>query len=475
MEFFDPSNLSSWLHAHQKWLLFTIFLAAFFESLALVGILIPGVAILFALATIAGGSDINLLATLLAGFFGAVAGDCLSFFLGYHYKNRIHHLYPFNRYPNAINKGHEFFLKHGMISVVIGRFVGPIRPVIPLVAGTLAMQPSHFVSINILSALAWSPVYLLPGYWVGKSVEGIPSGYADLAKVGVILLGLIWLATMVMQRLWQSHRNQMQANPKQVFSSIQLFTFAACGSIMIASALIVTEPQFNPINRYVTDFLQDARITQLDPLIIFFTGYGTSKPVALFTVCLVAWLVFKRQIASAAAFTILMILSPVLIFGLKAFFNYPRPEIVAILPAGTSFPSGHSTIATMTLGFACYLLLQVLQPKYHFRTIVSFTGFIILMAFSRLYLGVHWLTDVIAGIALGIFVLIPTFGLQLKLKNATHSSKPKGEVTSPKALGLAVVVSLTLAYLVVVVPKFDDKQRAYEVRTPVAGINRGEN
>lgn len=480
MEFFDLASLTEWLHAHQKWLLVTIFLAAFFESLAIVGIIIPGIAILFALATIAGNTDINLFAVLAAGSLGAIAGDCLSFSLGYHYKNRLHHIYPFNRHPNAISKGHEFFLKHGMISVVIGRFVGPIRPVIPLVAGSLAMQPSHFISINILSALAWSPFYLLPGYWVGKSVDGLPPGYGDLARAMVLLIAIIWLSTMTMQLLWRRHCRQMQACPTAAYSQTQLIVFCSSGALMMALALIVSEPQLNAINLYVTEYLQAARISQLDPIVIFFTGFGTSKPVTVFSVCLIGWLFYKKQLPAALAFSTLMLLSPVLIFGLKALFNYPRPDIVSVLPAGTSFPSGHATISTMSMGYVCYLLLQNLKPEYHFRTIATISTFIIVMAFSRLYLGVHWLTDVIAGIALGIFVLIPTFGMQNKIKNQINSRNKQTTVSdkqplSPKSLSLAALIALGLAYIIVVIPNFDDKKLAYQVRSSVASMETEEN
>lgn len=148
-------------------------ITAFLESLALVGVIVPGVVILTALATLSGQQDFSLSLILIAGFIGAWLGDSLSFLFGFKYKNKIIGWKIFKSSQNLFVKGESFFANYGIASIVIGRFVGPIRPFIPIVAGIMAMNPIKFITINSISAIFWSPAYLLPGYFLGKGLKNI--------------------------------------------------------------------------------------------------------------------------------------------------------------------------------------------------------------------------------------------------------------------------------------------------------------
>ena len=163
--------LLDWLTQHPDWVAAAIVLIAFLESLAIAGVVIPGVLLLFGTCAIAGNGFLQLWPTLACAFTGAVLGDGISFFLGKHFKENIKGLWPFRNYPEWITNGEAFFDRHGGKSIIIGRFVGPIRPVMPLVAGMLDMSSLRFISINIFSALGWAPVYVLPGYLFGASID----------------------------------------------------------------------------------------------------------------------------------------------------------------------------------------------------------------------------------------------------------------------------------------------------------------
>ena len=166
--YFDAIHL--WLQTHTLWLGPAIALVACLESLVVVGIILPGVAMLFTLAAIAGSASMTIFPVFLWAFAGAVVGDGLSFLVGYYYHDRLRDVWPFNRHPGWLEQGEQFFQRYGMLSVVIGRFVGPVRPMIPTVAGMLGMPAGYFFTVNILSAIAWAPVYLLPGYLTGAAL-----------------------------------------------------------------------------------------------------------------------------------------------------------------------------------------------------------------------------------------------------------------------------------------------------------------
>jgi membrane protein DedA with SNARE-associated domain len=163
--------LLGWLGDHRQWLGLAIFLIALVESLALAGLLVPGVVLLVAATAMAGSSGIGVLEVLGLAFAGAVCGDLASFVLGRVFHQDIKRMRLFQRHPQWIDRGESFFRRYGMLSVLIGRFVGPIRPVIPLVAGMFDMPAWRFMLVNVLSALAWAPAYVLPGYLAGQAVR----------------------------------------------------------------------------------------------------------------------------------------------------------------------------------------------------------------------------------------------------------------------------------------------------------------
>src|SRR5690554_6983964 len=125
---------------------------------------------LFAFAALAGKTGIPLSEALIWAGLGAVAGDVLSFSIGRLLKGRLDAVWPLSRYPGLIAKGESFFRAHGGKSVIIERFVGPIRPVIPMVAGALHMPWRTFITFNLLSAVGWALVYILPGFTVGTAL-----------------------------------------------------------------------------------------------------------------------------------------------------------------------------------------------------------------------------------------------------------------------------------------------------------------
>ena len=170
MDFANIEQITGWLELHSVWLGPAIALVALVESLAAVGIVVPGVAILFAFGAMAGTGVLDIYSTLLWAFAGAVVGDGISFWLGYHYHEKLKKWWPFNRHPEWLEHGEQFFYKYGVFSVVIGRFVGVVRPFIPVVAGMMDMPPIRFFVVNVLSAMVWAPVYLLPGYLTGAAL-----------------------------------------------------------------------------------------------------------------------------------------------------------------------------------------------------------------------------------------------------------------------------------------------------------------
>ncbi|HHJ39851.1 MAG: hypothetical protein AXA67_06300 [Methylothermaceae bacteria B42] len=179
-----------------------VFVIALLESLAIVGMLVPGVAMMFAAGALIGTGALSFWPICLWAMAGAIVGDGLSYWLGCRYQARLCQFWPFRSHPEIIAHGIAFFNKYGGLSVLFGRFVGPIRAVIPLVAGMMGMKASRFVLFNILSAMLWAPVYLFPGVVFGASLELAAKVTGRLALILILLVTVLWFGAWLSRRLY---------------------------------------------------------------------------------------------------------------------------------------------------------------------------------------------------------------------------------------------------------------------------------
>jgi membrane protein DedA with SNARE-associated domain len=145
---------------HQVWTAPIVFALAFGESLAFVSLVLPAWAILIAIGAIMKESDVALLPVWIAGALGAALGDWLSYWIGSRFKRSIADMWPFSRHPDLLSRGEAFIKKWGALAIFIGRFSGPLRASVPIVAGVLGMPYRTFQMANFSSAFLWVAVLL---------------------------------------------------------------------------------------------------------------------------------------------------------------------------------------------------------------------------------------------------------------------------------------------------------------------------
>jgi membrane protein DedA with SNARE-associated domain len=151
------------IREQEAWAVPIVFLLAFSESLAFVSLLIPATAIMLGIGAMIGASGIEFWPIFAAAAAGAIVGDWLSYWIGLRYKHHLVELWPFTRHPELLRRGHAFFARWGTGGVFIGRFFGPLRAAVPLVAGICAMGQGRFQLANVGSALLWAGGMLAPG------------------------------------------------------------------------------------------------------------------------------------------------------------------------------------------------------------------------------------------------------------------------------------------------------------------------
>ncbi|EOD2821464.1 DedA family protein [Providencia stuartii] len=156
-------TVTEFTREHEIWALPIIFFLAFGESLAFLSLLLPATVILLGLGALIGESGITFWPVWLAATLGAFFGDWLSYWFGFHYKDNVRKMWPISRKPQMIDRGQHFFNRWGIWSVFLGRFFGPFRAVVPLVAGICKMPKRYFQVANLVSAMIWAFGILAPG------------------------------------------------------------------------------------------------------------------------------------------------------------------------------------------------------------------------------------------------------------------------------------------------------------------------
>lgn len=206
------TELLTWIEhnpAHAGWVVFAMSLA---ESLAIVGVAVPGVVILFGVGTLIGAGLLDFWSMCLWAIAGAIIGDGLSYWLGHHFEYLTERWRWFRVHPDHLAKGVRFFENYGDLSVALGRFFGPIRAIVPLVAGLMHMPPKRFFIANVLSALVWAPAYLIPGTLFGEVARGGDWRQLLFPAAGIVLIVVVWLLVHRAQRRRERAR-RLTVNP----------------------------------------------------------------------------------------------------------------------------------------------------------------------------------------------------------------------------------------------------------------------
>jgi membrane-associated phospholipid phosphatase len=156
---------------------------------------------------------------------------------------------------------------------------------------------------------------------------------------------------------------------------------------------------------------------QLDRVMLFFTALGDPPTVVAIFIVTIVWLIFKRRYSDAIRFAIVCAGGVIINQEMKLFFAKPRPELWPrlITDMTYSFPSGHATGSMVVYGFLAYILAKQL-PGYQRYVYAIASMVIVSIGLSRLYLGVHYPTDIIAGYGIGFLWLATCLRLNFRFR-----------------------------------------------------------
>ncbi len=414
---------------------FLIFLVSLSESLAVVGLLVPGTLIMFGVGAVISTGVLSLKWTLVLAMVGAMAGDGISYWLGRYYHQRLKNFWPFKRHPRMLARGESFFQRHGGKSILFGRFIGPVRPVIPIVAGMLDMPPARFTIVNIVSAIGWAFAYILPGFFLGTSFAVLGVVSTRLTVLILLTLSAVWFSVWFFRKLvlfllvqgpgwltamenWISSATPMRgAMPyikrfllflfcprrgEEYFIALLLLValLMGFGFLSVLKEVVARDPLIQA-DRAVYHFLQSLRTPLGDRIFVSVTKLGDGIVNFWVAGSVLILLLLKRCYRTAGYWLATLFTAELLTRFFKWSLQLPRPVSLYEGVTAFGFPSGHAAMNTVLYGFFALLIARGSKSPFRWFPLVGALLISSLIAFSRLYLGAHWMSDVLGGLFLG--------------------------------------------------------------------------
>lgn len=451
-----------WLHLHPHWAGIFTFLISFGESLAIIGTIVPGTVTMTAIGVLIGSGVIPMYSTFAWAVLGAVAGDSGSYFLGYYYHMQIIEYWPFRKYPNIITKGKSFFILHGGKSVFFGRFIGPIRAIIPVIAGIMHMPNSRFLLANVSSAFFWALLYIAPGVLIGAATSELSAEVATkfLLYIFVGLIG-IWLITWLIKVLvitlknltikhltqfwaWLKTHPKLQAvalwlsDPTAPHSLNQLYLSLFAFISFLAFIVVATSAYHHGfITHYNNSFfylIQSLRFPALDKVMTSLSLFGDKLNILPLSLIVTFYLFHKGNRLAAIHLFSVTIITALSIHFIKHGIAFPRPTGLISIREGYSFPSGHVGITFPVIAFIAFLISK--QTTFSMKRFIWYPTicFFLLLGFSRLYAGAHWISDLMGAVTLAVFILLAHI--------VSYQRKPGSTISIPHLATLSFILFL---------------------------------
>lgn len=420
----------AWIGAHPVLAGGVAFLIAFCDALAVVGIVVPALPLLFAVGALVGLGHVDGPYMILCAATGAFAGDFLSYWIGRRWGPQLRNHVLFRRYPQLVDRGEQMFRRHGLKGIVIARYVGAVRPFVPAVAGMLGMPFKRYAPTSAFAALSWAALFLAPGWIFGASYDAVAAVADRLALVLLALaavLALVWASVLYTWRWFARHADQLlaralrwtRAHPRlgryaaalidpNRPESASLAILAACllaiawaWFAFMATMWMRGEPL--ALDRSIYAAMSALRNPLADRLMAGLASLGDPQVLLPAAAAALGFLLWRRRWIAAAHWLAALGFGFALTALLGAVVDMPRPPTA---PAGFGFPSIAVTMATITFGFFAVLIAREWPGRQRVWPYLLAGAVVALLGFARLYLGAHWASDIAAGLLLGIVWLL---------------------------------------------------------------------
>ncbi|MDC3180826.1 VTT domain-containing protein [Gammaproteobacteria bacterium] len=397
----DLSHLSSFIEHHLEIGIFIAGFIAFIESLAIIGSIIPGSVMMTMIGLLLGRGLLPLNSTLFAVFIGALIGDYISYWLGKYYQDDLLEHRWVKPYYHWIQHGQAFIQQYGTMSILVGRFVGPMRSLVPLVAGLLNMQVIRFTIAIFPTAMLWTIVYLTPGFLIGALAS-------EASNIDIFKLAGYTLAFSSMAAIWYAiptlcKKMNLQYQTRTHQFCVVSLAHALKGIIAFLMAMIIiysdlsTQSWVDTLNISI-DQISQALLQSYHPIAVLTANLHS--PWAYLGIILCSSIILRKH----RRFVLYCLSFTLTLFALtlisKLYVPSVRPEHYS---SDYGLPSGHVILIPT-------LILLLSQSLSVYSSALAMLGHrigilsLIIASISRIILSQHFATQVIASAFLSMSI-----------------------------------------------------------------------
>ncbi len=412
---------------------------AFLETGAGVGLVVPGETVMLLGGAVAGQGAIDVYLLIGIAWFAAWAGDTASFFIG----RRLGRDFVLEKGPR-VGISHErfeqvenYFKSHGGKTILVGRFIGLVRALAPFVAGSSGMGYRAFVPYSVLGTGVWSSLHILIGYIFSRSIDKAAKyagqGAFLLATLIVVVVGTVWAVRFLRVRENRVHSvrwmedhgatrwmvglgRRLQPQARFLWARLTpggdfglevttVLAVLAVGLFVLISytVLVGNDAGATMGDTTAADISESLQTEWLDSLAKVVTVFGSSAVTWPLALAAAVWLGARRRWPEMVVLVVGFILVYAGVHLLKDATDRPRPPGEQLVDAsGSSFPSGHAAYSTLYTFLAVTVAVRLSSKLYRGTPLVlAGLAVTVLVGLSRVYLNVHYMSDVNAGWALG--------------------------------------------------------------------------
>lgn len=415
-----------------------VFVLVALESL---GVPLPGEMALLSAGAFAAMGHLTIVGVILAAASGAIAGDLAAYWIG-----RTAGLALVRRYgrfwhldESKLSRVRRFYGRHGGKTVFFGRFVSLLRMWAAVLAGVTRMRYGRFAAYNAAGGLCWATLVGSTGYALGRSLRldesvGRAGALVSLLLASTVALCLLgwWVASQhakilawfgrqlgrvrssaLVRKSWARHPGAWTfierrfSRTEYLGLHLTLGLTLSLGALWLFGGIAEDVIHHDPLTRFdlrFADLLHRHTITGGIALATWISYLGSPGFVTVWSLGLGIFLWRRREHLLVYGLVAGLAGGGILDLALKKVFQRPRPlwDAPILTAAGWSFPSGHAMGSFVAYGMLAYILVLHRSSRDARVAIVAAAALLVLaIGFTRLYLGVHYFSDVIAGYAGG--------------------------------------------------------------------------
>ncbi|MHB8604106.1 MAG: bifunctional DedA family/phosphatase PAP2 family protein [Thermoplasmatota archaeon] len=372
-----------------------VLVAAIAEALPIVGILVPGHFLIVTAAAAATTGRVSVWIVLALAILGAIGGDLLAYALGRTFGTRLVQRFEgkFGLSAGRLAKASASVRENPFLTIIVGRFNGVTRSMAPFAAGIAQYPRARFLAYNAAGGVAWGASAVLLGYALGQAFHAAQVVLGRVAAALAIAIALILIGVVALRRV---DARITKAEAAWLLTALVALT----GFLLVSEGVTEGEglSQYDPaISAWVQGHASGWRLEVLATV----TAWGATLPVLAALLGGAALLWWDHQPRESARVLGLGIVTLAAVEFVKAYVARARPA--GALDAGYSFPSGHTTFAALLASLAVWYAFHKHRHKSTLIASLALAALWVgLMGFSRVAVGAHFATDVLAGACLGV-------------------------------------------------------------------------